>query len=63
MKLILGDGRNSVILVEEHEAADSVSTNVALVESAVYVSMGRIQLEWQSGRQFVTKANPRKSDN
>jgi len=43
-------------LVEEHAPTDSTANNVALVESAIYLPInGRIQLEWQSGRQSVCK--------
>lgn len=47
-----GDG----FLVEEHEAADSRSSNVALLESVVFLPLDAgLQLDWQSGRQSVSK--------
>lgn len=47
-----GDG----FLVEEHEPADSRSSDVALLESAVFVPLdGGLQLDWRSGRESVSK--------
>jgi len=47
-----GDG----FLVEEHEPADSRSSDVALLESVVYLPLdGGLQLDWRSGRESVSK--------
>lgn len=47
-----GDG----FLVEEHEPADSRSSNVALLESVVFLPLaGGMELDWRSGRQSVSK--------
>lgn len=43
-------------LVEEHDPAESHAHNVALLESAVFMPLaGGLQLNWQSGRQHVSK--------
>lgn len=47
-----GDG----FLVEEHQPADSHSSNVALLESVVFLPLeGGLQLDWQGGQESLSK--------